>query len=98
MAAAGKETPDAGLAPARISFGTTRTGPASKASAAAAPQVRRAVSTAAVRLGSRLTGRRSLDRGNGGLADSWTSQPGRPATRDFHHPDGSRPQQPAQPA
>ena len=30
----------------------------------------------------------ALDRGTGGPADSWTSQPGRPATRDSHPPDG----------
>ena len=63
-----------------------------------APPVRRAVSIAAVRIGSRPTAWRSLDRGNGGPADSWTSHPGRPAARDLHHPDGSRPQQAAQPA
>ena len=39
-----------------------------------------------------------LDRGNGGQADSWTSQPGRPATRDYHRLDGCRPQLAAQPA
>ena len=60
-----------------------------------APPVRRAVSTAAVRIGSRLMAKRSPDRGNGGPAVSWTSQPGRPATRDFHHPNGSRPQRAA---
>ena len=65
-----------------------------------APPVRRAVSTAAVRIGSRLrvTARRSQDRGNGGPEVSRTSQPGRPATRNFHHADGSRPQRAAQPA
>ena len=37
--------------------------------------------------------------GNGGPADSWTSQPSRSATRDFHLPDGhgSRPQLAAEP-
>ena len=60
-----------------------------------APPVRRAVSTAAVRIGSRLMAKRSPDRGNGGPAVSWTSQPGRPATRDVHHPNGSRPQRAA---
>ena len=78
-AAAGNETPDAGLASARISFGPRRSGERRG--------VRRAVSTAAARIGSRLTARWSLDRGNGGPADSWTFQPGRPATRDFHHPE-----------
>ena len=29
----------------------------------------------------------ALDRGNGGPADSWTSQPGRPATRDYRRLD-----------
>ena len=52
-----------------------------------APPVRRAGITAAAQIGSRLTARRSPDRGNGGPAVSWTSQPGRPATRDFHHPE-----------
>ena len=41
----------------------------------------RAVSTAAVRIGSRLTARRSPDRGNGSTAVNWTSQPGRPGLR-----------------
>ena len=50
--------------------------------------VRQAVSNAAVQSGSLLTARQSLDRGIGGPADSWTSQPGRPATRDSHPPDG----------
>ena len=72
--------------PAWLRLGSA-SGPAGQASAAVDPQVRRAVSTAAARIGSRLTARWSLDRGNGGPADSWTFQPGRPATRDFHHPE-----------
>ena len=63
-----------------------------------APPVRRAVSSAAVRIGSRPTAWRSLARGNGGPADSWTSHPCRPAARDLHHPDCSRQQHSAQPA
>ena len=52
----------------------------------------------AVRIGSRLMAKRSPDRSNSGPAVRWTSQPGRPATRDFHQTDGSRPQRAAQPA
>ena len=40
----------------------------------------------------------ALDRGNGGPADSWTAQPGRPAIRDYHSLGGSRPQWAGQPA
>ena len=49
----------------------------SLASALKAPPVRRAVGTAAVRNGPRPSSPRSLDRGNGGPADSWSSQPAR---------------------
>ena len=40
----------------------------------------------------------ALDRGDGGSAESWTPQPGRPqaTTRDFRHLDGSCPQRAAQ--
>ena len=63
----------------------------SLAAALKARPARRAAGTAAIRSGPLPSSRRSLNRGNGGPADSWSSQPGRTTSRDSHHLDGSRP-------